>query len=280
MRFSITIVLSAILFVQSAEAMEVDLAPVHDILPDGEVAEGENDIRRAWLSAPTDHYAHGVLGDKIEAGAITVDTHTGERLTLTLPQNAVFEDRYPRLHDIDGDGRDEMVVVKSTNTQGAALAIIGIRNNKLQILAETEPIGQPYRWLNPVGVGDFDGDGEKELAYIEKPHIEGTLRVVKWQGTKLAKVYEACCFSNHFIGSRELTLSAAVDFDGDGILELVIPNTTRMELRIISFKDGQFKEIERARLDAPIIRMKTDYAFMGALVAIQANGFPAGLRMK
>ena len=251
-----------------------------DMLPDGIVTNGLNDIQSVWLSHPTDRYRHGVLGDAIEAAGLSVITRGGDLLTLTLPGTDVFEDRYGRLVDIDGDGLDEIITVKSTQSQGAALVIAGVRNGTLKILAEAEPIGLPNRWLNPIGMGDFDGDGENELAYVETPHIGGTLRIVKWQGDKLVQAYEASGFSNHAIGSRELTLAAAVDFDDDGIPELVVPDTTRMQLRIVTFKGGKFHEFERAQLDAPIVKMKTDYAFMHALVAIQANGFPAGLHMK
>ncbi len=38
-------------------------------LPDGHVATGTRDIARAWLAEPTTRYDHGILGDKIEAGA-------------------------------------------------------------------------------------------------------------------------------------------------------------------------------------------------------------------
>ena len=46
-------------------------------LPDGQVATGQHDIARAWLAEPTDRYDHGVLGDKIEAGALVIETRDG-----------------------------------------------------------------------------------------------------------------------------------------------------------------------------------------------------------
>ena len=275
MRFLTAIVLSLSLNLQVAHAMEGEIK-----LPDTTIAEGQNDIRKAWLSAPTTRYRHGVLGDAIEAGALTVETSDGLHLTLTLPQSAVFEDRHARLADIGGDGRDEIIVVKSTQSDGAALIIAGVRGGALKILAEADPIGLPNRWLNPIGMGDFDGDGVNELAYVETPHIGGTLRIVQWRGDKLVQTHEAKGFSNHAIGSRELTLAGIVDLFYDGTPELVVPDTTRTELRIMSVQDGQLVEVERAKLDAPIVQMKTDYASFGALVAIQANGFPAGLHLK
>ncbi len=37
------------------------------MLPDGLVVQGARNIAAAWLVGPTDRYAHGVLGDAIEA---------------------------------------------------------------------------------------------------------------------------------------------------------------------------------------------------------------------
>lgn len=266
--------------IKNAPAMEVELTRSTAMIPDGDVAQGDKDIRSAWLSSPTERYAHGVLGDGIEAAALTAVLPDGTRLTLSLPEHAVFEDRYPRLADLDGDGRDELVVVKATQTQGASLLVAGLRDGKLTILAEGAPIGRPYRWLNPVGAGDFDGDGETELAYVETPHIGGILRILKWRGDKLIEVYSAPGFSNHAIGTRELELSTVMDADGDGITDLIVPNTLRNVLRVVTFKGGVFKELFPIDLGAPLVRLKTDYKSFGALVAILADGHAAGVRFK
>jgi hypothetical protein len=40
---------------------------------------------------------------------------------LTLPEDSAFEDRQPRLADLDGDGRDEIVLVRSRRSKPASL---------------------------------------------------------------------------------------------------------------------------------------------------------------
>ncbi|MBL4615510.1 MAG: VCBS repeat-containing protein [Magnetovibrio sp.] len=264
----------------TASAMEVEVTPLPRILPDGIVAEGRNDILTAWLSTPTERYAHGALGDTIEAAGISVVLKDGTRLTLELPENAVFEDRYPRLVDLDRDGRDEMVVVKSTLSQGAALVIIGVREGQLQILAQSKPIGRANRWLNPVGVGDFDADGQIELAYVETPHIGGTLRILRWQDDQLVEVYAEYGFSNHLIGTPEMGLATVLDTNGDGVTDLVVPNTSRRILRVVTFKGGTFKELAQVPLSAPVLRLMTQYKDLKALIAVLANGRTAGVRFK
>jgi hypothetical protein len=137
-----------------------------DMLPDGLIAFGSGAIKEAYLVGPTSRYRHGVMGDAIEAAGLRVLTRWGETLEFRLPQDSVFEDLMPRLHDVDGDGYNEVVVVRSYLEAGAAVAVLGVRDGALVLIAETEPIGRSNRWLNPVGVADFDGDGRSEVAVV------------------------------------------------------------------------------------------------------------------
>ena len=182
-------------------------------LPDGEIATGSGNIRKVWLSAPTTRYGHAVLGDAIEAGAVTAELSDGSIVTYTLPETSVFEDRFPRLVDIDGDGETEILLVKAWLDQGAALIVIALNNGKLEVRAEAEAIGQSNRWLNPVGVGDFDNDGRNEIAAVITPHIGGTLQLYEMQGNHLVKDHSAYGFSNHAMGSRNLGLSVMADLN-------------------------------------------------------------------
>ena len=43
-------------------------------------------------------------------------------------------------------------MVKSRLASGASLAVYRIAEDAIVSLAESPPIGQPNRWLNPVGV--------------------------------------------------------------------------------------------------------------------------------
>lgn len=264
----------------STSAMEVEVSPLPRILPDGLVAEGTNDILTAWLSTPTERYAHGALGDSIEAAGLSVVLRDGTRLSLELPQDAVFEDRYPRLVDLDRDGRDEMIVVKSTQAGGAALVIAGVRDGQVKILAEGPAVGRANRWLNPVGVGDFDADGAMELAYVETPHIGGTLRILRWQGDALVEVYAEYGFSNHLIGTPEMGLATVLDTNGDNVTDLVVPDTSRRVLRVVTFKGGVFKELTQVPLSAPVLRLLTQYKDLNAIIAVLANGRTAGVHFK
>jgi len=223
------------------------------ILPDGIIVQGKKDIKTAWLTGATRRYDHGVLGDDTEATGMAVEMIGGARLELTLNPDSVFEDRKARLADLDGDGKDEIIAVRSYLDEGAALAVAKPGLKGLRIIAETWPIGIPHRWLNPVGVGDFDGDGRNDVALVKTPHIGGKLEIYALENDALRLKGKTAGFSNHTIGERELDKGAVIDIDGDDIHEIVLPDSWQRTIRIISFKGAMFSEIARINLNGSSI---------------------------
>jgi len=89
------------------------------------------------------------------------------------PANTVFEDVAPRLADITGDGQNEIIVVNS----------------------------HP-RWLAPIGIDDFNGDGDMDVAYVDRPHLTKTLRVWTYRKGSLTEIANQTGLSNHRIGDN------------------------------------------------------------------------------
>ncbi len=250
----------------------------HANLPDsGLAASASGDIRKAWFAGPTDIYRHGILGDRIEAAVLVAEDAGGDRYEIAASTearlDAVFEDLQPRLADLDGDGTTEIVAIRTFTDAGAAIAIYGLAGGKLTLLAQTPPIGLPGRWRNPSAIADFDARPGLEIAEIVTPHIGGTLRLWHFDrdAGKLEAIADAGGFSNHFIGSRELRLSAAADLDGDNTSELGLPSANRKALRIMAFSAGKATQVAAVKLPARIDKA------VGVISEADGPAFVAGL---
>lgn len=163
----------------------------------------EKDGWQARFEGPTFRYGHGIMGDLAEWGRLCL-TGPGQRACVELPQTSVFEDIAPRLHDVDGDGAMEAVVVESTFSAGAALVVYRLRDGVLQRIA-TPHIGTRNRWLAPIAIVDLDGDGAVELAYIDRPHLAKRMRVWRYQSGRLIHVADLGGLTNHKIGETFIT---------------------------------------------------------------------------
>lgn len=236
-----------------------------DALPDLRISKGKNDIAEAWLSQPTKRYQHFVLGSSYEAGTLNVRMKSGATLNYQLDHSSVFEDRIARLSDLDGDGRDEIIVVRAYLKSGAALSVFGVKNNKIRLLAETPDMGHPFGWLNPAGIADFDGDGKVEIAIVRKPHVLGQLELWEYANKTLRLEVNKGGVSNHSIGSPSLGLSAVADFNGDGVMDLAVPSKNQMVLRFFSFNGG-LKLLSEKKLPS---RASSDFS------VVRENGFHA-----
>jgi hypothetical protein len=213
------------------------------------------------LAGLTKTYVHGALGRDGEARELVVSerqpvTISGavqkvpvQRTRIEAGPEAVFEDREPRLADLDGDGNTEILVVKSYQTKGSALVVIAKRDGAWRVVAETPAAGQAQRWLNPAAVAAFQGDGKPAIALVKTPHLDGVLQVWSYEAGKLVLRHEAPGYSNHVFGSPAQDLAAAIDLDGDGVTELAIPTLDRGSLAFLSLKGG-IKELRRVALPA------------------------------
>lgn len=206
-------------------------------------------IGAAWYAGRTKRYDHGILGDAIEGSILRVATNSGRYLKHTLPETEVFEDRYPRLADLDGDGTTEIVTIRASVTHGAAVTVYGVQDDKIVMRATTGFIGRANRWLNIAGIAGFRGGPGKEIAHVQTPHIGGTLFFHAFENGKLVKVGELSGFSNHVIGATEMRLSAIADVNGDGAPDIAVPSADRRRLRIVGFDNGRV--IVRGAADLP-----------------------------
>ena len=190
-------------------------------------------VTSARYADPTDRYAHGILGDAIEWGALLIETADGRNLRLTLPQTRVFEDTEPRLADVDGDGDNEVVVVETDMRLGARLSIY----DETGLISSNDYIGRTNRWLSPIGIADLDGDGRIELAFVDRPHLAKTLRVFSYAPGALELRAELPGVTNHRIGERDIAGGIRVCDDAP---EMIVANARWTRVLAVSWDGSEF----------------------------------------
>jgi hypothetical protein len=196
-------------------------------LPDARIALDEHG-RAVLPTGPTERYPHGVVGDLVEAAAVSVvDTATGAATVLAeVGADEVIEGTGVIWADADGDGSRDAVVTVSTPPAGARLAVFGDGG----LVAESDPIGRSNRWRHQVAVAPTAPDGGLEIVAVRTPHIGGVVEFFRLEEGRLDRTAGLSGFTSHVIGSRNLAIPVVADADGDGALEVVLPSQDRRSL--------------------------------------------------
>ncbi|GAB4432066.1 MAG: hypothetical protein Kow002_20170 [Anaerolineales bacterium] len=202
-------------------------------LPDTRIQTDSNG-RLLLLSNPTERYRHDVLGDSIEASAVTlIETRPTPRITkvISVPKSDVIEGIAPLWVDLNNNGQREIIVTLSNAQSGARIAAY---HEDGTLLAEGPAIGTGNRWRHQLIAAPFGENGETLLAVVRTPHIGGVVEFYRLNGDKLEIVETINGISTHSIGSRNLFTAQAGDFNNDGQVDLLAPDQSHTRLGIVS----------------------------------------------
>lgn len=220
-------------------------------------AQGE---RQGALVAPAD----GFLGSRDRAGA------TGWVTSQRMPALVV--------DDIDGDGRDDLLLPERDQAKLALSgATIGERLLDVKLPLDLEPEEKPAldqdteeRRVAGAWFQDLDGDGRTDLL------VHRTVTKGSWFGST-AELFFASGDGKSFVKRQSIETDAAavdvrtLDFDGDGDLDLLVPQVdvnmgnlasalvskvVKIDLTLFVMEDGQYAEdpVRLARLKFPVDR--------------------------
>ncbi len=187
-------------------------------IPHGRVTQASNGAI-IYLSNPTDIYGHGVLGDVIEAACITVVPVDGVSNDICIDPPAVIEGVAPILADMNNDGRDDILVTLADSNGGAKLVLF---DQSGEWLAASAPIGQGNRWRNQLAIVPTGPDGQLEAVDVLTPHLNATVEYFQLNDNTLERVAAQAGYTSHYLGSPNLDLGIAADFDGDGNVEILL----------------------------------------------------------
>lgn len=209
------------------ESGDVIRLPIN-ALPDARILQ-DGTGRIVLYTEPSTVYGHGVLGDAIEPRQVSIISVDSGEVLATFAANegdpgVVFEGITPIWADLDGDGERDMITTVSDAHSGARIMVNTVSG---------PAIGRGFRWRHQIAVAPFGPQGELELADVLTPHIGGVVEFFRFDDDAVSRVASIGGFTSHGIGSRNLDMAAAGDFDGDGRVELLVPGLDMSELSAI-----------------------------------------------
>lgn len=219
-------------------------------LPDGRiVVDGESGLAAVYSGATNQRYVHAIMGDDLEGSTLTlIDLANAEIVTtIVLSGDEVFEGIAPIWADVDADGTADLITTVSFPGGGAQIRVYRVDGS---LMTSGPAIGQSNRWRHQLAWLDFGPNGVPELVEVLTPHIGGIVGFYQYDGDDtLEIVARQSGYTSHVIGSRNLDLAVAGDFDGDGQPEIVLANQMRSHISGLAHTgEGEVSQMWELRL--------------------------------
>jgi len=218
------------------------------------VDDGSGERFAVYTNATNQRYVHDIMGDDLEGASLVMFSVLNDDLqpyaTVNLDNDDIFEGLSPIWADVDGNGIQDVITTISNGTLGAQVVVF---NQEGQRIAEGPPIGRGFRWRHQLAWGAFGDNGEIGMIEVLTPHIGGRLGFFVYEDGQLVRTAATDGYTSHIINSRNLDMATAGDFNGDGQLEIVLPNQQRDRLVGLQIEGDQFIEVWSFDLEGQVI---------------------------
>jgi hypothetical protein len=205
------------LFVKPGEVTQIP------VLPDARPVESEIGSM-AVLSDPMSRGIHGILGDNLEAGSITVLgpawNSSGSNGLIRPQSGGTFEALAPLWFRPDAGEEELLAITERTERRGSRVSVY---DPDATLVAAGPFLSQTWRHL--LAAGPFGPDREVEIAAMLSPHSGPKVEFYALDAASGELKLEANGpgYPSHTIYSRNLDTARAGDLDGDGRWELLVP---------------------------------------------------------
>jgi hypothetical protein len=124
-----------------------------------------------------------------------------------------------------------------------------VLNESGGIITQGPAIGKSFRWRHQIAAANFGPGKEVEIAEVRTPHLGGIVEFYQLIDGELIITAEFPGITSHTLGSRNLDLAAAGDFDADGLSELLVLSPDLTEYIAVRRTSSGAEEAWRLPLD-------------------------------
>ncbi len=236
-----------------------------------------------YANATNQRYVHAIMGDDLEGSTLLIVEVVEDALRVVarvdLPGEDVFEGLSPMWADVNDDGQADLITTVSNSSRGAQIRAYLFDGTKFTSEVDGPAIGQGFRWRHQLAWGAFGPNGEHELVDVLTPHIGGVVEFYQFDGNSLNIVAQLRGATSHLIGSRNLDMAVAGDFNGDGQLEIAVLNQARDTVIGVQHTPEGAREIWRLSADGEIVTNLSAVELLGGTLGLAVGTADGRLRV-